>query len=150
MSPPLPDRVAAARARLGARARRIACLRRGIAAAALATFALAWGVVAATGSMGASSTTPAADPVGGADAAAATSDPYGDGTSAGGAAPAYGDDDDAAGGRELEGEDGGQGEWDDAGGAAGRGPGAAPSNAAPSTPAPSSPSGGGGLTTRQS
>jgi hypothetical protein len=52
MSRPLPE---GARERLAARARRIARIRRHVLAATLATFALAWGVIASTGSMGASS-----------------------------------------------------------------------------------------------
>ena len=44
--------------RLAVRARRVALLRRRVAAAALATFALAWGVIAFHGSLGAQ--TPAA------------------------------------------------------------------------------------------
>jgi hypothetical protein len=52
MSRPLPEGV---HARLAARARRISVIRRRVLAATLATFALAWGVIASTGSMGASS-----------------------------------------------------------------------------------------------
>ena len=47
----------AAHEKLAARARRIRRLRRRIAAAVLATFVLAWGVVAFDGSMGAEATT---------------------------------------------------------------------------------------------
>jgi hypothetical protein len=43
--------------RLAARARRIARVRRRILAATLATFVLAWGVIAATGPMGVTSST---------------------------------------------------------------------------------------------
>jgi hypothetical protein len=50
---PSPDQRAAARELLAARARRLRTLRRRIAASALATFALAWGVIAWHGSMGA-------------------------------------------------------------------------------------------------
>jgi hypothetical protein len=49
---------AEARARLAARARRAARIRRGIVAGCLAAFALAWGVIAHSGAMGAE-TTPA-------------------------------------------------------------------------------------------
>ena len=48
---------AIAREKLAARARRIRRLRRRIAAAVLATFVLAWGVVAFDGSMGTEATT---------------------------------------------------------------------------------------------
>jgi hypothetical protein len=51
-SPPPPDRAALGRARLAARARRIAQLRRRVAAATLATFALAFGVIAWRGETG--------------------------------------------------------------------------------------------------
>jgi hypothetical protein len=50
---PLPEH---ARERLAARAREIARTRRRVAAATLATFALAWGVIASTGSMGVTTT----------------------------------------------------------------------------------------------
>ena len=43
-----------ARERLRARARRISIIRRRVVAVALSSFALAWGVIYATGSMGAS------------------------------------------------------------------------------------------------
>jgi hypothetical protein len=50
-----------ARARLAARARMISRIRRGVIVAMLAAFVLAWGVIAATGSMGsATAATPAA------------------------------------------------------------------------------------------
>jgi hypothetical protein len=52
-TPPPPDRAAAGRARLAARARRIANLRRRVVAGTLASFALAWGVIAFNGPMGA-------------------------------------------------------------------------------------------------
>ena len=42
-----------ARARLAERARAVARIRRGVIIAVLAAFVLAWGVIAATGSMGA-------------------------------------------------------------------------------------------------
>jgi hypothetical protein len=48
---------ALAQEKLAARARRISTLRRRIVASVLATFALAWGVVAFDGSMGAETTT---------------------------------------------------------------------------------------------
>jgi len=48
---------AIAQEKLAARARRVAVLRRRIVAAVLATFVLAWGVVAFDGSMGAETTT---------------------------------------------------------------------------------------------
>ena len=57
MSTPPPDGAALARERLAAKARRAAKLRRRVAAGALATFALAWGVVAFHGPMGAEATT---------------------------------------------------------------------------------------------
>jgi hypothetical protein len=57
-SPPPPDRAARGQARLAARARRIAQLRRRVTAATLATFALAWGVIAWHGAMGEQTTTP--------------------------------------------------------------------------------------------
>lgn len=43
---------------LAARARRAAAIRRRVVAATLATFALAWGVIAFHGAMGAEATTP--------------------------------------------------------------------------------------------
>lgn len=49
---PPSDKRAAARRLLAARARRVARIRRGVVAGALAAFAMAWGVIAATGSMG--------------------------------------------------------------------------------------------------
>jgi hypothetical protein len=51
-TPPQSDRAALGRERLAARARRIANLRRRIVAGTLASFALAWGVIAFTGPMG--------------------------------------------------------------------------------------------------
>jgi hypothetical protein len=51
-TPPPPDRVAAGRARLAARARRVSNLRRRVVAGALASFVLAWGVIAFEGPMG--------------------------------------------------------------------------------------------------
>ncbi len=60
-TPPPQDRVAAGRQRLAARARRAANLRRRVVAGTLASFALAWGVIAFNGPMGApASTTTAA------------------------------------------------------------------------------------------
>jgi hypothetical protein len=54
MPTPQPeDRVALGRARLAARARRVALIRRRVVAATLAAFALAWGVIVFDGSMGA-------------------------------------------------------------------------------------------------
>jgi hypothetical protein len=54
MPTPQPeDRVALGRARLAARARRVARIRRRVVAATLAAFALAWGVIVFDGSMGA-------------------------------------------------------------------------------------------------
>jgi hypothetical protein len=58
---PSPDKRAAARELLAARARRLRTLRRRIAASALATFALAWGVIAWHGSMGAESVAATSD-----------------------------------------------------------------------------------------
>lgn len=57
MRTPLPD---AARERLAVRARRVTRIRRRVVAATLATFALAWGVIAYAGSMGAPVTTASA------------------------------------------------------------------------------------------
>jgi hypothetical protein len=53
MPQPLPE---SARERLAARARRIAVIRRRVLVATLATFALAWGVIAFDGSMGSTTT----------------------------------------------------------------------------------------------
>jgi hypothetical protein len=54
MPTPQPeDRVALGRARLAARTRRVAQIRRRVVAATLAAFALAWGVIVFDGSMGA-------------------------------------------------------------------------------------------------
>jgi hypothetical protein len=47
-----PDRAALGRARLAERARRVARIRRGVIAATLSAFVLAWGVIAFDGSMG--------------------------------------------------------------------------------------------------
>ena len=47
-----PDPAAAGRQALADRARRISRIRRRIAAAAVGAFALVWGLIAATGSMG--------------------------------------------------------------------------------------------------
>ena len=51
-TPPPADRAALARVRLAARARRASNLRRRVVAGALASFALAWGVIAFHGPMG--------------------------------------------------------------------------------------------------
>jgi hypothetical protein len=51
-TPPPPDRAAAGRARLAARARRVSNLRKRVVAGALASFVLAWGVIAFHGPMG--------------------------------------------------------------------------------------------------
>jgi cytoskeletal protein RodZ len=53
MPQPLPE---SARERLAARARRMAVIRRRVLVATLATFALAWGVIAFDGSMGSTTT----------------------------------------------------------------------------------------------
>ena len=60
-TPPPPDRAALARERLATRRLRVSNLRRRIVVGALATFVLAWGVIAFNGSMGmgATSTTTA-------------------------------------------------------------------------------------------
>src|SRR4051812_42742849 len=64
-NPPPQDRAALGRERLAARARRVALIRRGVAAGTLSAFALAWGVIAYVGPMGntqapaSTSTTPA-------------------------------------------------------------------------------------------
>jgi len=55
-SPPPSDRAARGRALLAARARRVARLRRRVVAATLSTFALAWGMIAWQGSLGAQTT----------------------------------------------------------------------------------------------
>ena len=59
-----PDRAALGRARLAERARRVTRIRRGVIAATLSAFVLAWGVIAYDGTMGstttASTTTPSA------------------------------------------------------------------------------------------
>ena len=47
-----PDRAAAGRARLAERARRVTRIRRGVIAATLSAFVLAWGVIVFDGSMG--------------------------------------------------------------------------------------------------
>ena len=51
-----PDPAAAGRQALADRARRISRIRRRIAAAAVGAFALVWGLIAATGSMGSQTT----------------------------------------------------------------------------------------------
>ena len=53
------DPAAAGRRALADRARRISRIRRRIAAAAVSAFALVWGLIAATGSMGSQATTTA-------------------------------------------------------------------------------------------
>jgi len=65
MSTPQPsDRAALGRARLAARARRVARIRRTVVAATLSAFVLAWGVIVFDGSMGTTSVaaTPTAAP----------------------------------------------------------------------------------------
>jgi hypothetical protein len=57
------DRKARAHELLAARARRVAMLRRRVVAGALASFVLAWGTIATTGSLGAGATTTAASSV---------------------------------------------------------------------------------------
>ena len=57
MPTPDPDRAALARERLAAKRRRASNLRRRVVAGALASFALAWGVIAFNGSMGSEATT---------------------------------------------------------------------------------------------
>jgi hypothetical protein len=73
-TPPPQDRKALGRARLAARARRISNLRRRVVASALASFALAWGVIAFDGSMGvqANTTTVASTQTAATPAATAT------------------------------------------------------------------------------
>jgi hypothetical protein len=51
-----PDRAALGRARLAERARRVTRIRRGVIAATLSAFVLAWGVIAYDGSMGSTTT----------------------------------------------------------------------------------------------
>jgi hypothetical protein len=72
------DRAALGRAKLAARARRVARIRRRVAAATLAAFALAWGVIAWNGSMGASTaaTAQAAAGTSAVPAAGSTASPY--------------------------------------------------------------------------
>ena len=69
-SPPL-DKRAAARELIAARARRVGAIRRRVTAAALATFALAWGVIAWHGSMGTTSVASASAQSASGDAPAA-------------------------------------------------------------------------------
>ena len=57
--PPSADQAALARERLAAKARRASNLRRRVVAGALATFAIAWGVIAFTGPMGVTAQTSA-------------------------------------------------------------------------------------------
>ena len=91
--PPSSDKVALGRERLAARARRISVLRRRVVASTLATFALAWGVVAFTGSMGTASTTTAQVPTATAtattspDSSSSSSDTTTSGDSSSSAAP---------------------------------------------------------------
>src|SRR3954463_9510056 len=66
---PLPP---AARERVAARARKVALIRRSIVAAALATFALAWGVIAWHGYMGPPDAKPAAGASGSGSTSAST------------------------------------------------------------------------------
>jgi hypothetical protein len=90
-TPPPPDRAAAGRARLAARARRIARLRRRVIAGTLASFALAWGVIAFDGPMGTSvkstATTSAQSSSATAAGASTTDDSTPDDASAADAAP---------------------------------------------------------------
>jgi hypothetical protein len=58
--------------RLAARARRVALLRRRVIATALASFALAWGTIAATGSLGAESSTASAQSTSASDSGTST------------------------------------------------------------------------------
>jgi hypothetical protein len=51
-----PDRAARGRARLAERARRVARIRRGVIAATLSAFVLAWGAIVFDGSMGSTTT----------------------------------------------------------------------------------------------
>jgi hypothetical protein len=74
MPTPSPDRAALARERLAAKRRRAPNLRRRVVAGALATFALAWGVIAFSGPMGAEPTTAATATTGTTASAAATTD----------------------------------------------------------------------------
>jgi hypothetical protein len=77
ISPP-PDRAAAGRARIAARARRVALIRRRVAAATVAAFVLAWGVIVFDGSMGSSTLAST-----GAASATATPSPTGTASSSG-------------------------------------------------------------------
>jgi hypothetical protein len=74
MPTPSPDRAALARERLAAKRRRASNLRRRVVAGALATFALAWGVIAFNGPMGAGPATAATARTGTTASAAATTD----------------------------------------------------------------------------
>jgi hypothetical protein len=69
------DPAAAGRRALADRARRVSLIRRRIAATAVGAFALVWGLIAATGSMGAQTTSTAST-------TSTTSAPTGDATSA--------------------------------------------------------------------
>ena len=69
---------AAARERLAARARHTARIRRGVVATALATFALAWGVIAHDGSMGTTTANASARSTASASGSGATASPPGD------------------------------------------------------------------------
>jgi hypothetical protein len=71
-TPPPTDRAAAGRARLAARARRISNLRRRVVAGALASFVLAWGVIAFDGPMGVPAKTATTASTQGSAAATAT------------------------------------------------------------------------------
>jgi hypothetical protein len=74
MPTPPPDHAALARECLAAKRRRASNLRRRVVAGALATFALAWGVIAFRGPMGAEPTTAATATTGTTASAAATTD----------------------------------------------------------------------------
>ena len=60
--PTTPDRAALGRARLAERARRVSRIRRGIVAATLSAFVLAWGVIVFDGSMGTTSVASTSSP----------------------------------------------------------------------------------------
>jgi hypothetical protein len=76
MSQPVnDDRKTRGRENLAARARRVSALRRGVVAATLATFVLAWGAVVLDGSMGAETTAVAEVTGSGATAVSSTATP---------------------------------------------------------------------------
>ena len=87
-TPPPADRAAAGRERLAARARRFSRLRRRVVAGTLASFALAWGVIAFHGPMGEpANTTVTASTQSSTTSTSTTADSATDDSSSSGAAP---------------------------------------------------------------